>query len=691
MSTQGVNGANLTRAQLIAQLEAAQKTGNYAEVSRLSQAILKFDEDAKKGGTEVEQNPNAQPLTEEQQAAKDAAKAQQEAEIAKMKAASQGAGQYASDMDILRDGTEKIKTKEGAQAAGFKNAKKIAKAAKKVNSRIDGYEAVEKIYTNKDEYKKAVSAAKKDGTWDKDNPKYTLLDGKALEGAKRMQADSAKKVDEALKNYKRFEAIYNNPKSDADKQQAFKEMCDAAKLLSENYNASQMFDENGNINKEAYQKTMLQYSGTDLKANLDERRALKESADVSKGKTKQMFKAAGLDIEKDYTWAMRAGTLAVGVGTGALAGLLGGGLAATAVANAVATATASATATATATATGTNTTITDVTASNGEQFIDVTEDVFNVTETATTTVTSSATKAATDVATDAVSKGTMAGRGALAALPAAILSAALVKDTGGKDAFNGLSAEQVLKNAQQVKGKANKELVQKIIDMPNLTTNQKAAILHEAYGDNTGKKVNTEELVAAYTAAKYLDEHPELVTPQQATTGTTSTPTVSTPTVSTPTVSTPTVSTPTEEECHEVETKKDFAKLPIMKYRIGPWYISHGYTYEDGSKLSEADRRALQKELTKGENAIRYSNDDKGKRDGLNVKDEITLPSGKKVKLAPNAQEVIMKLPAKGGGKNPRYNTEKNGTKMRAIDCKTGKPITGWMTPAEFDKWEEAH
>lgn len=537
MSTNGVNGATPSRAQLVAQLEAAQKRGDYAEVSRLGQAILKFDEEASKGGIEVESNPTAQPLTEEQQAAKDAAKAQRQKEIEEMKAAAQGknAGAYADDMGVLREGTDKIKTKEGAISEGFsqKNAKKIAKAAKKVNNRIDGYEAVQRIYTNKDEYKKAVEAAKKDGTWDKDNPKYTLLEGKSLEGAQKMQQEASQKVDEALKNYKKYEAIYNNPKSEADKQQAFREMCDAAKLLSENYNASKMFDEGGNINKEAYQKTMLQYSGTDLKANLDERKALRESADVSKRKAKDMFEAAGLDVEKDYTWAMRAGTLAVGVGTGALVGLLGGGLAA----QAVATAVSSATATATATATGTNVTITDITASNGEQFIDVVEDPFSVSETVTTTVTNTVT----ETGVDAVSRGTMAGRGALAALPAAILSAALAKDNGGADAFNGLTAEQVLKNAGQVKGKANKELVQKIIDMPNLTTNQKAAILHAAYGDNTAKKVNTEELVAAYTAAKYLDEHPELVNPTENETSTP--PTTTTPT--TPTTTTPTITTPT--------------------------------------------------------------------------------------------------------------------------------------------------
>lgn len=43
---------------------------------------------------------------------------------------------------------------------------------------------------------------------------------------------------------------------------------------------------------------MLQYAGADLKGNLDERKALKESADVSKREAKKMLEAAGLDVEK---------------------------------------------------------------------------------------------------------------------------------------------------------------------------------------------------------------------------------------------------------------------------------------------------------------------------------------------------------------------------------------------------------
>ena len=42
-------------------------------------------------------------------------------------------------------------------------------------------------------------------------------------------------------------------------------MVKAAEYIQRDYNASQMFNEDGSVNTEAYQKTMLQYTGTDLK------------------------------------------------------------------------------------------------------------------------------------------------------------------------------------------------------------------------------------------------------------------------------------------------------------------------------------------------------------------------------------------------------------------------------------------
>lgn len=642
MGTQGVNGAsNLSRAQLVANLNAATTP---EEKLKAKAALFDFDEAAKaKGGAEVE-HAEAKPLTDEEKKAKAEAKAQQNAEIAKMKeaATAKDAGEYASDTKILKEETEKLKTKEGAAAEGFEHARKVSKAARRINGRLDSYEAVEKIYTNKDEYKAAVKQAKADGTWDKDNPKYTLLDGKALEGAKRMQEESSKKVDEALKNYNKFKEVYENPKTEADKMAAFKEMVNSAKQLSENYNTSKMFNEDGSINKDAYQKAMLQFSGTDMKANLDERKGLKESADVSKRKAKEMFEAAGLDVEKDYTWAMRGGALAVGVGTGALAGLLGGGLVATAVA----------TATATATATVTN----SWTASNGEEFFDQAE--------------SSDTQSAAASASDKLSGGQMALRTGLAALPAAILSAVLIKDKGGKDAFNGLSAEQVLKNAKQVKGKANQEIMQKIIDLPNLTTTQKAAIIHTAYGNDTGKKVNTEELVAAYSAAKYLDSHPELVTPQKA----------EAPKPPEP----PKPPKPPVEEPPCIKKEDDIAKDVTVKHRsgMGP------YQYAEALGIPAKYR---------SEFIAKFREDNNMDRAGTKfnktpvIQKDYTFKDGTTVHVADEANEAQDKIDKYNLGKVDPFKGKQHSVRGREVQiikgqwvyCDTGKPVS----QEDYDKY----
>lgn len=726
MSTNGVNGASQTqRAQLVAQLNAASAKGDFAEVGKLSAAILKFDEDAKKAGTKVEPS-NAQPLTAEEQAAK--AKANQAAndEIAAMKAAAQSrevkAGnppeppapgpnapapgpkgtepkapdpkaeaqriindfgsksdaKHATDTEILK-GQAKYDTKDEASAefdVSGRKAKKIAKAATKNLEAMKSYEAVEKIYTNEDEYKAAVKKAKDDGTWDKDNPKYTLLDGKALEGAKRLHEKSKSSVNEALKSYHKYEEIYKNAATPADRNKAMYVMMKAAEYIQRDYNASQMFNEDGSVNKEAYQKTMLQYTGTDFKAGLDERKVLKGSAEVKKRTTKDMFEAAGLDVRKDYTGVMKAGAAALALGTGALTGLLGGGLIAQAVASATATATATASASASATATN------HWTASNGEEFFDSVE----ATDFQTTEVTETVTKLAS--ATGKISKGEMALRGAAGAILPAVIAAITVKDNGEKDIFKGASVDEVLSQKAKVSGKANQAIMDKILDMkitgdPNRDKEIKAAVLQTAIGERTGKSVNTRELLAAYEVANHISKHPELVEPEEA-----STPPTSTPTDTTPTVTTPPTTTPVDEDCYNVNEENVRSNVPVIKYG-GPWHYSKLYVNQNGSNLSEPDRKALQKALSSGDNAIQNARGEDGKLIGRAMKNEITLPSGRVVVLAKDAVDRAKKLQGTPDKKarDRKYNTASDGKLMWATDCKTGKPISPKMTPAQFDEW----
>lgn len=51
-----------------------------------------------------------------------------------------------------------------------------------------------------------------------------------------------------------------------------------------------MVKEDGSIDAEAYKKTMLQYTGSDFKAGLDERKVLKGSAEVKTIQQKQCLK-----------------------------------------------------------------------------------------------------------------------------------------------------------------------------------------------------------------------------------------------------------------------------------------------------------------------------------------------------------------------------------------------------------------
>lgn len=702
MGTQGVNGANQTqRAQLVAQLNAASAKGDFAKVQELSTAILKFDESHKQAAETTVEHNNTQPLTPEQQQAKDAANKKALDEIAAMKQeANQIIDQYqskrddvaATDTTALR-GQEKYTTKEAAgeefNVTGLR-AKKIAKAARKNIEAMDNYDAVEKIFTNEDEYKAAVKKAKEDGTWDKDSPKYTLLDGKALEGAKTLYQKSKESVNNALNSYHKYEDRYkqadealqnpnltDNERKDLEsiKNKSMYVMMQAAKYIQRDYNASQMFNEDGSINKEAYQKTMLQYTGTDFKAGLDERKVLKGSAEVKNKTTKDMFEAAGLDVRKNYTGVMKAGAAALALGTGVLTGLLGGGVVAQAVASATATATATATASATATATN------QWTASNGEEFFDSVE----ASDFQSTTVTSTATKISE--AASRISKGEMALRGLAGAVLPAVVAAITVKDKGEKDAFNGASVQEIISQKAEVSGKANKAIMDKILQTditgdPNRDNEIKAAILQTAIGERTGKSANTRELLAAYEAVKFIKDNKDLIGEGEISTKPTSTPSDSTPTTPEPVTPEP------EEDCYNVNEENIRTEIPVIKFG-GPWHYSKLYVNADGTELSEADRRAVQKALSSGEYAIQNARDDKGKLTGRAMMNELTLPNGKKVKLADDAVDRANKLKGKGGGKDRKYNTASDGTLMWATDCETGKPISPKMTPDDFAKWQE--
>lgn len=148
--------------------------------------------------------------------------------------------------------------------------------------------------------------------------------------------------------------------------------------------------------------------------------------------------------------------------------------------------------------------------------------------------------------------------------------------------------------------------------------------------------------------------------------------------------------TPAPEECWNEQEKDVYKKIPVPKFRTGNWYISHAYVNDDGSKLSEADRRAVQRALASAENRIGEVREH-NRRTGIQLADTITLPGGKVVKVADDAYARIMKLPARGGGRDAKYNTQKHGTMYRAVDCTTSEAKTPWMNKSDFDKWAAEH
>lgn len=148
--------------------------------------------------------------------------------------------------------------------------------------------------------------------------------------------------------------------------------------------------------------------------------------------------------------------------------------------------------------------------------------------------------------------------------------------------------------------------------------------------------------------------------------------------------------TPEPEECWDQQEKDIYKKIPVPKFRTGNWYISHAYVNENGSELSDADRRAVQSALKSAENRIGEVREN-NRRTGIQLVDTIKLPGGKVVKVANDAYARIMNLRAYGGGRDAKYNIQRHGTLYKAVDCHTRQPKTDWMNKSDFDKWAAEH
>ena len=268
--------------------------------------------------------------------------------------------------------------------------------------------------------------------------------------------------------------------------------------------------------------------------------------------------------------------------------------------------------------------------------------------------------------------------------------------TKGKteDAFKGANVEEVLENIQTASKDAQPVLKQ-IRDM-EITGDKKtddlikAAVIKASLGEDT-KTANLRELSKAYIDLKNTKEKIKLIEEE-----------IQQPTEPTePTEPTLPTEPPKPKVDLDVEQDPDKyvrTELPRMKFREGTWYTSHAYVNDDGSNLTPAERKLVQQALKQEANKIALvdTNND-GKADHRDKKvslpTEIELPNGKKVKVADDAYERIMKLPAKGGGKSGSYGVHvaKINGKWHVVDPQqNNKRVAGPFDTEAQARAEEA-
>lgn len=395
------------------------------------------------------------------------------------------------------------------------------------------------------------------------------------------------------------------------------------------------FFKDGKFSSDLYKSEIAKWVGTDYKMNLDEKSAVSAGGDrMSKRDAKKAAKYAGIDVEKDLTWLYKTGALVGGVGLGAGVGAIAGGAV--------------------------------VGDANFNSYVvgkhqDGTWEIIGEQHSKS----------------DAVSAGRKIGAisGALGALPASILAAAKLKDEGGKDVFQNSVAAEIVKDPDGIKNVTEKDgcrtIVRAILNLPNLTENQKIATLEYAYGKNTGKKVNKNELIAAYEAAKVINDLPpapttntEPTTPTAATTPTqatvATTPTAATVPTQATVATTPTAATvPTQATVATTPTAATVPTQATTPTEPAPQPPKNAViTVENGESIARLAKKygVSAKEIIElNKDQLKYFKsatdcDDNKKYLGFLVGAQIKLPAG--------ANEEAIK-------KNQETNSEKENAKYR--------------------------
>ena len=396
-------------------------------------------------------------------------------------------------------------------------------------------------------------------------------------------------------------------------------------------NNKHKFYQDGKFSSDLYKQELANWVGTDYKMNLDERAAVSADGDrMSKGDAKKAAKYAGIDVEKDLTWLKRAGVFAATEAVGAGLGAVTGGM---------------------VTGTGNFHSRVDGIHQNGT--------IENLGE--------------QHSKTNAKVRGRQIGAwaGLIGALPAAIMAAAHTRDNGQSDVFRGSTAEKIVTDPDGIKNVTEKNgcrtIVRAIMALPNLTESEKIATLEYAYGKNTGKTVNRNELIAAYEAAKKINDLPQPteptaptgnteptgVTQPTAPTGTTA-PTAPTGATEPTAVTTPTA--PTTPTVNTTPTEPEPPKYPVV-------------TVQNGESIARLAKKygVSQKEIMElNKDKLRYfkSATDCGSKKYLG------FLVGAQIKLPENANEEAVKR-----------NQQTNSAKEKAKYARSMKKLDGKLCP----------
>lgn len=306
---------------------------------------------------------------------------------------------------------------------------------------------------------RSVFKEEKAAEYKRDIPELTNKQAKSF-GKKTMQNETvAARVDDRM-------VYIDENKMDAlksampDREHVYIDNEKVRQIIAEN---PEDFYVNGEFSSDQYKRRFGGFTGFDNKGNLDEISTASADYGVKKKTIRKAMKYAGYDTEKDLTWLYKTlaalGVLGAAAGTGSLV---------------------------------------------GARF---TSNVWGVHNDGSNELLDT-------IRTTSNSAQIGALRGLLAGVIPAIALAAVVKDNGGKDIFNGNTAEEIVAKGEKniesrIRGDKNQKMMKAILRMENISNEDKAFILKLAYGELTGKKVNDRELAAAYEIAKFCNEHPD--------------------------------------------------------------------------------------------------------------------------------------------------------------------------------------